>query len=364
MSLNAWVATRKGLFEIAHRGSAGWQIVGHSFVGDPVSMVLPGSDHGQFDGRMFAALNLGHFGVKLQASDDEGKTWRELPAPSYPPQPEGGDAAQGPAWKLQQIWSLARSPAALWAGTLPGGLFKSVDGGESWALVESLWQRPERLGWFGGGYDAPGIHSICPHPSQPGELLLGISCGGAWHSADEGASWALRAKGMRADFMPPEQQQLENIQDPHRIVRCEAAPEVLWCQHHNGIWRSSDNGLSWQELKAPLSSFGFAVAAHPLDPLTAWFVPAVKDERRIPVDGALVVNRTRDGGQTWQTLRMGLPQQHCYDLVYRHGLAVDENGRHLLMGSTTGGLWASDDGGDSWATVSLNLPPVYAVQFG
>lgn len=361
MSLNAWIATRKGLFEIDHHGSGGWRIVAHHFVGDPVSMVLPGSDHGQFDGRMFAALNLGHFGVKVQASDDEGKTWRELPAPVYPPQPED---AEGPAWKLQQIWSLERSPGAVWAGTLPGGLFRSADGGESWTLVESLWRRPERLGWFGGGYDAPGIHSICPHPSKPGELLLGISCGGVWHSADEGLSWDLRARGMRADFMPPEQQDAQNTQDPHRIVRCEAAPEVLWCQHHNGIWRSADNGLQWDELKAPLSSFGFAVAAHPLDPLTAWFAPAVKDERRIPVNGSLVVNRTRDGGQSWETLRTGLPQQHCYDLVYRHGLAADENGQHLLMGSTTGGLWASDDGGDSWSAVSLNLPPIYSVHFG
>ena len=117
-------------------------------------------------------------------------------------------------------------------------------------------------------------------------------------------------------------------------------------------------------MKAPLSSFGFAVAAHPRDPDTAWFVPAIKDEKRVPVDAALVVNRTRDGGRSFETLRRGLPQKDCYDLIYRHGLAVDDSGNSLLMGSTTGNLWASDDGGDSWASVNGHLPPIYAVRFG
>jgi len=367
MSTAAWVATRKGLFELRRvTHSQPWRIARVSFLGDPVSMVLPGNDHGSFDGRMFAALNLGHFGVKLHASDDDGKTWHELATPAYPPQPESevGAVAQGPAWKLTQIWAMERSANSLWIGTLPGGLFRSEDGGEHWQLVESLWQRPERLEWMGGGYDAPGIHSICPHPLHPGELLLGISCGGAWRSSDDAQTWHLRAQGMRAEFMPPDRQGEQNVQDPHCIARCEAAPDVLWCQHHNGIFRSIDNGASWQELSAQPSSFGFAVAAHPLDAQTAWFVPAVKDEKRIPTGAALCVTRTRDGGQSFEALRKGLPQQDCYDLIYRHGLTVDETGRHLLMGSTTGNLWTSDDGGESWQSVPAHLPPVYALRFG
>lgn len=357
MSQTAWVATRKGLFELRHEGGRGWQIAQLNFIAEPVTMVLP-APPGQ---RMLAALNLGHYGVKLHGSDDGGQTWRELATPGFPVQPEG---APGPAWKLVQIWSLERDAAGhIWAGTIPGGLFRSSDGGESWELIESLWHREERLEWFGGGYDAPGIHSICPHPQSAGEMLIGISCGGAWRTTDGGASWSARSTGMKALFMPPERQDDPNIQDPHRVERCTAAPDVLWTQHHCGIWRSTDNGANWQELKAEPSSFGFAVAAHPLDPQTAWFVPAVKDERRLPVDAALCVLRTRDGGKTFETLREGLPQLHCYDLVYRHGLAVDGTGRRLLMGSTTGGLWASDDGGDHWQTLSLNLPPVYAVRF-
>jgi hypothetical protein len=114
----------------------------------------------------------------------------------------------------------------------------------------------------------------------------------------------------------------------------------------------------------PVSDFGFALAAHPQEPDTAWFVPAKTDQCRVPVDGALVVNRTRDAGRSFETLRHGLPQSDCYDLVYRHGLALGPDGRSLLRGSTTGGLWASGDSGDHWQAVSLHLPPIYALRVG
>ena len=113
----------------------------------------------------------------------------------------------------------------------------------------------------------------------------------------------------------------------------------------------------------PPSSFGFAVAVHPREPDTAWFVPAVKDERRIPVDGKLVVTRTRDGGETFDVLREGLPQRHAYDLVYRHGSAVDDSGDRLAFATTTGGLYVSEDQGDHWLEISHALPPAHAVRF-
>ena len=111
------------------------------------------------------------------------------------------------------------------------------------------------------------------------------------------------------------------------------------------------------------SSFGFAVAVHPEDGNTAWFVPGVKDEHRLPPAGQLVVSRTRDGGETFDVLRNGLPQDHAYDIVYRHALALDKTGDRLAFGSTTGGLWVSEDQGDGWTCVSHTLPPIHAVTF-
>jgi len=315
------------------------------------------------DGTLYAALNLGHFGVKLRRSADGGASWEEVAAPEYPPQP--ADSKDKTPWKLVQLWSLESGNDCLWAGTIPGGLFQSKDRGASWKLVESLWNRPERAEWAGGGYDHPGIHSIAIDPRDARCITVAISTGGAWQTRDGGESWAIAAQGMYAEYMPPEQKFDQNVQDIHRLVQCAARPDVMWAQHHNGVFRSTDGAKSWQDVTAiQPAKFGFAVAVHPRDPDVAWFVPAVKDECRVPVDGKLVVARTRDGGRSFQVLRKGLPQEHAYDLVYRHGLDVDETGNRLAFGSTTGGLWFSEDQGDSWRCVSTQLPPIHCVRFG
>lgn len=364
MSNRLLVATRKGLFTLERRPD-GWRITDTAFLADPVSIVLPvGSE------AIYAALDHGHFGVKLHRSDDAGSSWREIAAPAFPPKPPDVDDldtnSKDVPWRVEKIWSLetAGQPDHLWCGTLPGGLFRSRDGGASWELNQPLWELPERKRWNGGGYDVPGIHSIAVDPRDSRRLLVAVSVGGVWRSDDDGASWRVQADGMRAEYMPPELAYDPVSQDPHLLAACRAVPDALWVQHHNGIFRSTDGAASWQEISnVPVSGFGFAVAVHPREPDTAWFVPAAKDERRIPVDGQLVVLRTRDGGASFDVLRCGLPQEHAYDLIYRHGLAVDESGESLAFGSTTGSLWISDDQGDSWAAVSHHLPPVYAVRF-
>jgi hypothetical protein len=145
---------------------------------------------------------------------------------------------------------------------------------------------------------------------------------------------------------------------------CRARPDTLYAQHHNGIFKSTDGARKWTEVtQAGPSTFGFAVAVHPEQPDTAWFIPAVKDETRIPVGGKLVVTRTRDGCKSFEVLSKGLPQQDAYDLVFRHALDIDGSGNRLAFGSTTGGLWVSDDQGDSWQAVSEHLPPIDCVRF-
>jgi len=337
-----------------------------AFLGNAVSL----SFFDRRDQTLYAALGLGHFGVKLRRSTDLGKTWEEIAAPSFPPMPEGheeklADGRPWP-WRVEQIWSLEAGAAdgEPWCGTIGGALFRSRDRGTSWEIVKSLWDHPKRKEWFGGGADLPGIHSISVHPTDKKTIALGVSCGGVWHSTDDGHTWELGCKGMFAEFMPPPRVNDEAIQDPHRIVRCPSAPDRLWCQHHNGVFRSDDGGRTWTAIaNVKPSVFGFAVAVHPTDPDTAWLIPAVKDETRIPVDAKVVVARTRDAGASWDVLDRGLPQKDAYDLVFRHALAIDATGKKLVFGSTTGSLWTTENGGDEWTKVSSHLPPIYAVEF-
>jgi hypothetical protein len=347
------VSTRKGLFE----AEDGRGITRGHFIGDNVTLAMVDPRSG-----WYAALDHGHFGVKLHRSDDRGTTWTEIAAPAYPVKPADSDDKL--AWTTTLIWAIAPAldkDGALWCGTLPGGLFRSEDRGASWQLNEALWTHPARKDWFGGGADDPGIHSICVDPRDPKTVVVAVSCGGIWRSRDAGATWTNTAAGMRAAYMPPERAHDPNIQDPHSLVQCASHPDHWWSQHHNGIFRSTDDMATWTEIeKAGPSTFGFPVVVDPADPETAWFIPAEKDEKRIPVGGKVVVTRTRDGGKSFDVLATGLPDSFAYDLVFRHAFALAPDGS-LAFGSTTGNLFQSRDRGESWTAMSNHLPPIHAV---
>jgi hypothetical protein len=350
------IGTKKGLFEL-RRAHDKWSIASTHFLGNPISMLL----HDPRDDALYAAEALGHFGVKLQRSRDDGATWREIPTPAFP---KTGTAGPSVSYLFCLETGGADQPGWIWCSTIPGALFVSKDHGESWSLNEPLWNLPERPLWMGGGFDDAGVASICIDPRRSAHMTLGVSTGGIWISEDGGASWCGSVDGMYADYAPPEHRHAPVSQDIHRLVQCPAAPDTMWVQHHNGVFRSTNAARSWQEVTTiQPAKFGFAVAVHPREPDTAWFVPGVKDECRIPVDARLTVARTRDGARSFDVLTEGLPQNHAYDLIYRHALAVDETGERLAMGSTTGHLFVSENAGDSWSLVAGHLPPISCVRF-
>lgn len=360
------LGTRKGLLQFERR-SDGWRFCRESFKAQPVSYAM----RDPRTGIMWAALDHGHWGTKLQRSSDNGATWTEVEAPKFPEGAvintgfPGGESSTKPA-TLSYIWLIAPGgadqPQRLYLGTEPGGLFQSDDGGESFSLVETLWDRPERLSWwFGGGRDYPGLCSICVDPRNSNHVIVGISCGGVYETRDGGESWDARNKGLSANYLPDPYSEFGH--DPHYMLMSPANPDILWMQNHCGVFRSADSAATWQDVSqnGGPAYFGFPVVTDRNDPDTAWVVPAIDAEYRTAIDQALCVCRTQDGGKTWTALRDGLPQTQTYDVVFRH--AFDLDGDRLAFGTTTGNLYLSDNRGDSWQSLGSNLPPIYSVRF-
>lgn len=351
------VGTRKGLLHFTLCDGS-WQYDDLSFEGIQVPYAC-------FDARnntLWASVDHGHWGQKLHRSRDQGKTWQELETPKYP---ETAKRKDEPA-ALDLIWVIepggVDEPGRLYLGTNPGGLFVSDDGGDSFVFNEALWQHPSREEfWFGAGKDTPGICSIVVNPQNPKHLTLAVSVGGIYTSLDGGVTWEGRNQGIQSEFLP--NPTAEYGHDPHFITQCPAVPEVLWQQNHCGIYRSTDAGLQWHEVseKDGVARFGWPICACETNPEVAWVVPARSDMSRVAVDQSLCVARTEDGGKSWQSFRKGLPQSLCFDIVYRH--AFDNANEHLAFGSTTGNLFTSCDGGESWASLGHYFPPVYAVRF-
>lgn len=350
------IGTRKGLVNYECIDGQ-WRCTGDSFRGFPVSYAM--SD--PRDGTRWACLDHGHWGAKLHRSLDNGTTWQEIAAPKFP---DNAIRQDGEPATLSYIWYItpggADQPGRIYVGTEPGGFFQSDDNGDSFHLVESLWNRPERSEWWmGGGRDHPGLCSIVIDPRDSSHMIIGISVGGVYETRDGGQTWDVRNKGLEACYLPDPHSEFGH--DPHFMIASPSNPDVIWQQNHCGIFRTEDSGKNWENISSPPAYFGFAIAVDAKNEKTAWVVPAIDAEYRMAVDAKLCVCRTDDGGKTWKDFRAGLPQENCYDVIFRH--ALDIRGNTLVFGTTTGNLYISEDRGETWQSLTNNLAPIYSVRF-
>jgi photosystem II stability/assembly factor-like uncharacterized protein len=351
------VGSRKGLIVYKKNASGKWRHDSTEFLGFPVTIAAVDENTGYW----WAMLDHGHWGCKIHRSKD-GKEWEELEAPKYP---EGEELKDGSPAATKYLWAFATGgkgqPGTIYVGTEPGGLFKSTNNGDSFELVRGLWDHPSRIEWFGGGRDNAGIHSILVDPADSNHIYVAVSCAGTFETLDGGENWKSVNKGLYAEFLPDPTADIG--QDPHLVDWCTSNPKVMWQQNHCGIYRSVNGGEFWDKISEENgpAHFGFAIAASETDPNVAWVVPGDSDQMRVAVDSALCVCRTDDGGKTWKAFREGLPQENVFDITYRH--ALDVTGSTLAFGTTTGNLYLSENDGESWATLSNNLPMVHSVEF-
>ncbi len=359
------VGTRKGAFVLtADGGRADWRVSGPHFGGWELYHVKGSPVDPD---RLWAAQSTGWFGQVIQRSDDGGATWspvgNHFPYDGVPGTHQWYDGTPHP-WEFARVWHLEPSPHdpdTVYAGVEDAALFRSTDGGGSWEELSGL-RRHDTGGQWQPGAGGMCLHSILLHPTDPDRMVVAISAAGAFRSADGGRTWEPANAGLRSEGIPDPDAEVGHC--VHHLAMHPARPDVLFMQKHWDVMRSDDGGGSWREVSGNLpSDFGFPIDVHPHEPETVFVVPITSDSLHYPPDGRLRVYRSRTGGDDWQELTDGLPQENCYVNVLRDAMSVDSlEPAGVYFGTTGGQVYASPDSGDSWAPIVRDLPAVLSVE--
>ncbi|HWT88445.1 MAG TPA: exo-alpha-sialidase [Candidatus Angelobacter sp.] len=382
------VGTRKGAFILTSDGKREkWNVSGPHFAGWEIyhakgSTVDPN--------RVYVSQTSGWFGQVIQRSDDGGKTWFQ---PGTPPGEETGpggtpkgesnkfvydvssetgkpltthqfyDGTQHP-WEFKRVWHLEPSltePNTVFAGVEDAALFKSKDGGKTWSELSGLRGHGTGPKWQPGA-GGMCLHTVILDPSDPKRIYIAISAAGAFRTDDGGATWKPINKGLHSLYIPDPTAEVGHC--VHHVAMNPKRPGVLFMQKHWDVMRSDNAGDSWTEVSGNLpTDFGFVIDVHAHQPETIYVVPIKSDSEHFVPDGKLRVYRSKTGGNEWEELAKGLPQQNCYVNVLRDAMAVDSlDDCGVYFGTSGGQVYASSNGGDTWSAIVRDLPGVLSVE--
>jgi hypothetical protein len=376
------VGTKKGAFILTSDGTRKkWDVEGPLFAGWEMYH-LKGSPADT--NRIYASQSSGWFGQIIQRSDDGGKTWNptgtkpeDLMSEDGMPKGEGNmfvydgeagthqwyDGTQHP-WEFARVWHLEPSlddPDTVFAGVEDAALFQSTDGGASWKELSGLRKHGSGPNWMPGA-GGMCLHTILLDPSNAKRMFIAISAAGAFRTDDGAETWKPINKGLVSDFIPEPEAEVGHC--VHRIDLHPSKPQTLFMQKHWDVMRSDDGGDNWVEVSGNLpSDFGFPIVVHAHEPETIYVVPITSDSLHYPPEGKLRVYRSKTGGNEWEALTKGLPQENCFVNVLRDSMCVDTlDPCGIYFGTTGGQVYGSSNGGDTWEPIVRDLPSVLSVE--
>lgn len=275
--------------------------------------------------------------------------------------PEHPDAPP-PTHPITNLWHLEPGPESqpdsLFIGVDPYSLYRSEDLGASWTPVTALNDHPTKDKW-GPGNGGPCLHTILIDPTRPRRMFAGISSAGLFRTDDGGRTFALANKGVETPFNPEKFPEVG--QCVHKVAMDPATPDTLYRQDHGGIYLSHNAGDKWERIGKPLKDdFGFVVATAKALPGRAFFVP-LESQARLTYGGGFQVQEWNESTGKWRALMP--PSRFPGDYgMHREALACDDlDPAGIYVGTTSGELFVTPNAGKTWDQVLFRFPGIHSV---
>jgi photosystem II stability/assembly factor-like uncharacterized protein len=364
-SVRVLVGTKKGAFILESDGKRqDWKLSGPHFAGWEIYHVKgsPADPN-----RIYASQSSGWFGQVVQRSNDGGKTWEavgnKFAYEGVPGTHQWYDGTAHP-WEFKRVWHFEpslKNPDAVFAGIEDAAIFQTTDGGQNWAELPGLRGHGSGPNWQPGA-GGMCLHTIILDESDEKRMYIAISAAGAFRTDDGGATWKPINKGLHSQYIPDPTAEVGHC--VHHVAMHPSRPNTLFMQKHWDVMRSDNAGDSWQEVSGNLpTDFGFVIDVNSNEPETIYVVPIKSDSEHYVHDAKLRVYRSKSGGNEWEPLTKGLPQEDVYVNILRDAMSVDKLDKCGVYFGTTGGqVYCSPDGGDNWTEIAAHLPSVLSVE--